>query len=140
MRHCRSRNLKGAPCGCWPLKNEDFCLSHSDSKQAEEFKRKRDEIRRRNRRLMYDENGHMTQYYFFRSLLNTKKKLIKCKKTSVNIKAKTIMMLDKGLLKIQKRILEEEMEKKRREKAERNSFEARLEQAQREKLESTKIS
>ncbi len=129
--------MKGALCSSPPLKDEDFCLFHSQSEKGKANRLKGIENRNRNRKLKFDERGFYTKYGMCQVLISLKKKILRDPKINEKTRVSLIIRLDRAITKKQQELLEEE---KSRYGKGYIPFAERLEMAQKENLEGKKIS
>ena len=109
---CSATNREGNRCGMTALKGEQLCIMHSDSEKARQGR-----LLQAKNHTKYDKSGNLTLQGMLVDLRGAKRRLRADPNTSELQKARTLMLLDTGIMRLQ-RLIEKskpkEPEKKRR--------------------------
>lgn len=109
---CSAITQEGSRCGMIPLKGEQFCVTHSPTEKG-----KRGRLLQAKNHTKYDKSGNLTLTGMLVDLKGAKRRLKADPKTTEIQKARTLMQLNVGIMRLQKKIEEQkpkEPEKKRR--------------------------
>lgn len=129
-------NKKGERCGTFCLRNEDFCVNHSDSERASKLRQKMRDEQKRIMKLMYPEWGEgkrgstleITPYGIMRDFKLIRRRLLRDKSVPPHKKVSALIVVDRQIVQCQK-IFQKLAEKQKK------SFEEKLKIAEREKAE-----
>ena len=110
---CSATTKEGNSCGMMPMSGERFCVTHSPTEKGRQGRLL--QIRNKTK---YDKSGNLTLQGFLVDLRGAKRRLKADPNTSEIQKARTLMLLDTGIMRLQKKI-EEQKPKKRPERKKR---------------------
>lgn len=96
---CSAKNKEGNPCDMIPMKGEQFCVTHSNSEKG-----KQGRLLQARNHTKYDKAGNLTLTGMLVDLRGAKRRLKRDPKTTELQKARVLMQLDTGILKLQKLI------------------------------------
>jgi len=107
---CSAKNKEGNPCDMIPMKGEQFCVTHSPTEKG-----KQGRLLQARNHTKYDKSGNLTLQGMLVDLRGAKRRLKRDPKTTELQKARVLMQLDTGILKLQ-RLIEGQKPKKKPEK------------------------
>jgi len=108
---CSATTKEGKQCGMMPMKGEQFCVTHSPTEKG-----KQGRLLQARNHTKYDKDGNLTLTGMLVDLRGAKRRLKADPKTTEIQKAKTLMLLDTGILRIQKLIEGQKLKKKPKKK------------------------
>ena len=111
MRKCSATTKEGKQCGMMPMKGEQFCVTHSPTEKG-----KQGRLLQAKHHTKYDKSGNLTLTGMLVDLRGAKRRLLKDPKTSQIQKARTLMLLDTGIMRLQKLIEGQKLKKPEKKK------------------------
>ena len=103
---CLSKNKEGNPCEMMPMSGERFCVTHSPTEKGRQGR-----LLQAKHHTKYDKSGNLTLQGMLVDLRGAKRRLLKDPKSSQIQKARTLMLLDTGIMRLQ-RLIEKSKPKK----------------------------
>lgn len=96
---CSAITKEGKQCDMIPMKGEQFCVTHSPTEKG-----KQGRLLQARNHTKYDKDGNLTLQGMLVDLRGAKRRLLKDPKTTELQKARVLMQLDTGILRLQKLI------------------------------------